>query len=244
MLSCIFCGKELDKSNAMRYQGAIACSECILAQKHQEDFKERPFFISGSLGALVGLFVVTIGVLYALVFIPTQMDLYIPPLMFYFCGMAISVLFQGFGFYALNREHIHAVGVACLITALASVVTQIIAILDLILNGPIYEIEGVIYTKGFGYYSSTVSTYSLFTIAVGLGAILYFGRTKEENVTIVLGAIYLIGGSMGSFAFLWPPVGFIHIFMYIVAILFFITRTEIVVRGPVETIDYQAVENT
>jgi hypothetical protein len=244
LLSCIFCGKELDKSNAMRYQGAIACKECILAQKPQEDFKERPFFIIGALGAVVGLFEVTIAVFSALSFTPLQGDLYIPLLMFYFGGMTFAVLFQGIGFYGLNCEYIPIAGIACILTALASAVTQIAAIWDLIVAGPYYEIEGEIYTKGFGYYSLAISMYALFTLVVGLSVILYIGQTKLENVILVTGVMYLIGGFIGSLGALWPPVGFLHIFMYIIATLFFFTRTELVTRGPIETLGYQTVKNT
>ena len=244
LVSCIFCGKELDASTAMRYQGAIACNECILAQKPKGSFEERPFFIIGALGALIGLFEVTIGVLYALVFTPVMFDFYIPPMTFYYCGMTVSVLLQGLGFYALNRELIPAASIACLLTALVSVITQILAIWDLIIGGPYYEIEGMILTKGFGYYSLTVTMYALFTLTVGLSIILYVGQTKIENVTVAASGMYLIGASFGSLGFLWPPVGFIHVLMYIAAILFFFTRTDIVMKGPVETLDYQIVEST
>lgn len=241
ILTCTFCGKELSKDEMVRYRGALACRDCALAQKPIEDFNERPFFLLAAIGTLVGLFVVIISAIEALTFVPMQFDFYIPHMAFYFGGMAIALLLQSFGVYALNRAEIHSVAIITALATIIASIAQAVALLDLVMNGPYYIFESITYTKGFMYYSYTTVSYSLFTIAVGLAILFEFTRAKLDNTSIAAGGLYLMGGSLGAFGYLWPPLGFLHILMYIVAFLFFFTRKDIVEEEPIETLDYRAI---
>ena len=242
ILTCIFCGKELSKSEMVRYRGAISCKDCAKSQEPVKDFKERPFFLLASIGTLIGLFVVTVTVAQVFSFVPMQIDLYIPNMTFYFGGLAIALILQGFGVYALNRSQIQSVGILGALTAFVSAIAQIIAIWDLAIDGPYYVIGSTTFTKGFGYYSYTTVTYTLFSLAVGIGILLLIGNVKLDNTSVVAGAMYLVGGSIGAFGYVWPPMGVLHIFMYVAAFVFFFTRKEIVEKDPVESLDYKSVE--
>ena len=242
-LTCIFCGKELSKSDAVRYRGAISCRECALAQEPFKDFKEKPFFLLASVGAIIGLFVVTMTVLHALIFAPMEMGFYVPPMMFYFSGIAIALVLQSFGIYALNRSYIYTASVVGVLVTVASALAQVLAIFDLIVDGPYYVIDSQVFAKGFGYFSYVTISYTLFSFAVGLGILLHIGRTRIDNVTVLTGAMFLLGGSLGSFSYIWPPVGFLHIIMYAVAFLFFFTKEELLEEEPIETLDYKVVKD-
>jgi hypothetical protein len=171
-----------------------------------------------------------------------QFDFYIPQMMFYFSGISIALFLQSFGVYALNRTHLHSVAIITALATFVAGIAQVVAIWDLVTNGPYYFINTVRYTKGFLYYSYTTATYALFSVAVGLGILFLLTRTKLDNTSIAAGALYLVGGSLGVFGFLWPPVGFLHILMYVVAFLFFFTRKEMTEKEPVETLDYKAID--
>ncbi len=239
ILTCIFCGKELGKEDIVRYEGALAHRTCALSQEQVKDFKERPFFLLAALGTLIGLFVVTISVIEALTFTPMQFDFYIPHMTFYFSGISIALILQGFGVYALNRTYLYSVAIITALVTFVAGFVQILAVLDLVTNGPFYVFDNISYVKGFTYYSYTSVAYVLFSIAVGLGILLLLSRIKLDNTSIAAGVLYLVGGSLGVFGYLLPPFGFLHIMMYAVAFLFFFTRKEIVEMEPIETLDYK-----
>jgi hypothetical protein len=242
ILTCTFCGKDLSKDEIVRYRGALSCKTCAQAQEPVKDFNERPFFLLAALGTLIGLFVVTVSVIDALSFYPMQFDFYVPQLGFYFSGIFFALILQGFGVYALNRTDLHSVAIITSLATVIAAVAQIVAIWDLATNGPYYVFNSVTYTKGFVYYSYATAAYTLFAIAVGLGILFMLTKTKLENTSIAAGGLYLVGGSLGVFGFLWPPFGFLHILMYAVAFVFFFTRKEIVEKEPIETLDYKTVE--
>jgi hypothetical protein len=241
LLTCTFCGKEFDKSEMVRYRGALSCKTCAYSQEPVEDFNERPFFLIASIGTLIGLFVVTVTVVEAFNFTPMQVDFYTPDMGFYFGGMAIALVLQGFGVYALNRSGILAIAIIGALAAFVSAIAQIVALWDLMTNGPYYVISDVTLRKGFGYYSYTTTTYIIFSFAVGLGILLLMAQAKLDNTSIAAGALYLIGGTLGIFGYLWPPVGFLHILMYVVAFMFFFTRKNIIEKEPIETLDYKTI---
>lgn len=240
ILRCTFCGKGLSKTESVRYRGALSCNECAQAQEPFKDFRERPFFILGAFGTLIGLFVVTLTVLQALTYILLMWS-YAPPLIFYFGGLAVALVLQGFGVYALNQSEIPIAGKIGALVAFVSAFAQSVAIWDLIVDGPFYIIDNQTFTKGFGYYPFTVVSYTLFSLIVGLGILLQIGRTRIDNTTIVAGSMYLVGGSIGAFSYSWPPVGFLHIFMYAAAFFFFFTKKEFIEKDPIETLDYKTV---
>ena len=231
----------MSKSEIVRYRGALSCRDCAQAQEPIKQFNGRPFFLLAAIGTLVGLFVVTVTAVQALSFVPMQIDLYFPHMTFYFGGMAIALVLQGLGVYALNRSHIYALGIIGALTAFVSAIAQVIAIWDLVANGPYYMIGTNTFTKGFGYYSYSAVTYTLFSLAVGLGILLLIGRTNLDKTSLVAGAMYLVGGSLGAYGFLWPPMGFLHILMYAAAFMFFYTWKDIIEQKPVETLDYKPV---
>jgi len=242
ILTCSFCGKELSKAEMVRYRGALACRTCAQAQEPVKDFKEQPFFLLAALGTLIGLIVVTVSVIEALKFVPMQFDFYIPQMMFYFSGISIALFLQAFGVYALNRANLHSVAIITTLATLLAGIAQIAAIWDLVTNGPYYFINSVRFTKGFLYYSYTTAAYALFSIAVGLGILFLLTMVRLDNTSIAAGGLYLVGGSVGVFGFLWPPFGFLHILMYSVAFIFFFTRKESIEKQPIETLDYKTID--
>lgn len=235
---CIFCGKELEKSEIVRYKGALSCRSCAESQEPVHDLREGPLFKLAGIGSLIGLFVVMYAMVHLLRFVPLYAEDYVPPLEIYFTGMIICVGLQSLGFFALNKTYNQAAAIIVSVLGILTVITYTYGLLDIVGNGYYYVVDEFTFVKSYTYYPAIYTTYSLFTLAAGLAVLLFVSNTRTENISMLCAVLYLVIGSVGAFGYISPPVGFIHILLYAAAFGFFVTRKEILEEEPVKTIDY------
>lgn len=239
-IRCVFCNRELSKEETVRYRGAISCRECALSQKQVRHQVARPFFLLASIGCIIGLLTVEFNMVYDLMYRQVLLFMYSPPLPLYFAGLSIAVILQSLGFYAINRPINRNVGIEVAVIGLVTALLQIASVMDIIVNGPFVMIEEVLYPKDFtNYFSTTHLVYSLFMLAAGLSILVEIGRTRIQNIAIAAGALYLASGATLASVYIWPSIGFIHILMYVVAFVFFITQRDTPEEKPITTLGYE-----
>ncbi len=239
-VKCIFCHKELSGEQIVRYRGAISCRECALSQEQTPRLRARPVFLLASIGCIIGLLTVEFNMLYDLMYRQVLLSSYIPPLPAYLAGLSIAVILQSFGFYAFNKPFNKRVGIMVASVGFITALLQIFSVMEIIVNGPFIVTEETLYPKDFtNYFSTTHLVYSLFVLVAGLSIVVEIGRTKIQNIAIAAGVLYIASGVMGASAYIWLPVGLLHILMYATAFVFFITRKEAPEEQPITTLEYE-----
>ena len=239
-IRCVFCNRKLSREEIVRYRGVISCRECARSQRQIPSQAARPFFLLASIGCIVGLMTVEFNMLYDLMHRQVLLPSYIPPLPMYFAGLSIAVILQSLGFYAINRPINRNVGIEVAVVGLVTALLQIVSVMDIIVNGPFVMIEEVLYPKDFtNYFSTTHLVYSLFMLAAGLSILVEIGRTGIENVAIAAGALYIASGVTVASVYIWPAVGLVHILMYVVVFVYFISRRETPVEKTITTWGYE-----
>lgn len=239
-IRCVFCDRKLSREEVVRYRGAISCRECASSQEQTPHMAARPFFLLASIGCIIGLMTVEFNLIYDLMYRQVLLSSYIPPLPLYFTGLSIAVILQSLGFYAMNKPINKNVGILVVIVGLLVALLQIFSVMDIFVNGPFVMIEEVLIPKDFtNYFSTTHLVYSIFVLAAGLSILVEIGHTRIENTAIAAGALYLVSGVTVASAYIWPAVGFLHIVMYAVAFVYFITRRETPEEKPITTLGYE-----
>lgn len=240
-LKCIFCGKELEKHEIIRYKGALACRDCAHEKGPTKQFNERPFYIIAGLGCIIPIPAILYTVMHGLMFAPLP-GLYSPPLAVYFGAFVISIPLQALGLFALNKTELPRVAILTTVIAIVLTIIQAQALYDFVVLGPTYLGESVILAKDFVYYSLAMVTYTLFMVTAG-GAILFgLGRTRLDNPAIAAAGMYILGSGTNLFHQLIPAVGFVHVFIYAVAFVFFMTRENVKEPDAIASVGYQPMD--
>ncbi|MHA1768309.1 MAG: hypothetical protein ACTSV3_00450 [Candidatus Thorarchaeota archaeon] len=240
ILKCVFCGKRISADEAVRYRGALACRECALAQEKTKQFNERPYSILAGIGCVIVIPTILLMTMHGLMYAPTPG--YVPPLMIFLGGFAISLPLQAAGLFALNRVELPRVAIITVIVALLTTVSMALAVYDLAANGPTYVVESIVYVKQLTYYSDTMGLYILFCLVAAIGVLLGYSRTRMDNPAIAAGGGYLIASGINIFHPVLPTVGFVHVAIYAILFVFFMTREDIVDPEARTTVAYEPLD--
>jgi hypothetical protein len=157
VIKCSFCDRELERSEMVRYRGAISCRDCAEKQEPVSNPILRPFVYFAGIGCLIGMlnFIFFTGnyTLYALVY-PAS---YIQPLGPFFAGLTVTVILLAVGLYAINRVYFYIGSLISVLFGILAAASSAFALYDFIVAGPYYEIEGTIHTKTIGYYPTALA---------------------------------------------------------------------------------------
>ncbi len=233
-IKCIFCEKELEQHEMVRYKGAISCRECAEKQEPISKLRSKPLFYLAGIGCLVGIVNFVYFTFHLLVFMPVEGIDYIQPLVPYLAAMTITLILVSFGLYAVNSMHLPKVGIISMLTALLMGSTYALALYDFVTDGPYYVIESITYTKTLTYYPNLLASYSLFAMIAAIGILLHMSNFKTENVSIASASFLLISAVMVMFPVQIVINGFIHAFTWAVTFVFFVTRKQIIEEEPIK----------
>ena len=106
-IKCIFCEKELEQHEMVRFKGAISCRECAEKQKPLSNPIAKPFLYLAGVGCLVGMVNFLYFTIHGYLLTPIYLSAYIQPLVPYYSGMIITLVLFSLGLYYINRIHLH-----------------------------------------------------------------------------------------------------------------------------------------
>ena len=223
-IKCIFCKRDLQKHEMVRYRGAISCGDCAEKQKQGSKRTSKPFYYLAGIGCLIGILNFIYFTFHGLIFLPGNTTSYIQPLVPYFAGMSITLGLISFGFYMITRDNLRIAGIIGMLTALLGASTSALALFDFVTTGPYYVLESITYTKTLNYYPTTVATYSLFGLVAAIVILLHMTDFKTENVSVASAAFFFISAAIVMTTSTLIIAVFIHAFTYALTFVFFITR--------------------
>ncbi len=233
-VKCIFCGKELEQHEMVRFRGAITCRECAEKQKPLSNPTTKPFLYLAGVGCLVGMVNFLYFTIHGYLFAHSSGSAYIQPLVAYYAGMTITLVLFSLGLYAINRIHLKIAAVIGMLTALFASAISALSLIDLVTTGPYYIVESITYTRDITYYPNVIAAYSLFGLVAGLSILLHMANIKTENIPLASAGLFLISAAlvMTSWAVLYAS--FIHVLAYAVTFVFFVTRKQIFEEEPIK----------
>lgn len=233
-VKCIFCGKVLDRSEMVRYRGAISCRECAAEQESKPKPILRPFFYIAAIGSLVGMLTFiyfTFHVLRFAIIYPTS---YIQPLVPFFGGMTVSTALISLGLFAINRVHLFAASIVSVVIGAIATISSALAVYDFITAGPYYIIETVTYTKTISYYPTAIATYSLFAIVAALAILLHMANIRTEYLSIASAGLLLLSSAIVISIYTSIVAGMLNTLVFAVLFVFFMTRRRVYEEDPIQ----------
>ncbi|TFG98272.1 hypothetical protein E4H12_06585 [Candidatus Thorarchaeota archaeon] len=233
-IKCIFCERDLQKHEMIRYRGAISCMDCAEKQKQGSKLTSKPFFYLAGIGCLIGIVNFIYFTFHGLIFLPGNETSYIQPLASYFAGMTITLGLISFGLYMITRENLRIAGIIGMLTALLAASTTALALFDFATMGPYFVLDSITYTKTLNYYPTTLATYSLFGLVAAIVILLHMSDFKTENVSIASASFFLLSASIVMTTWTWYLVGLIHAFTYVLTFAFFVTRERPFEEEPIQ----------
>jgi hypothetical protein len=239
-VKCVFCGKQLEKSEIVRYRGAISCRDCAKEHGPTKQFNERPFYIIAGLGCIIPIPAILYMVIHGLMFAPLPGP-YAPPLTIYFTALIISIPMQAVGLYALNWVELPRAAILTTVLSFVIMLIQTASLYDFIL-GPTYVVESIAFPKDYLYYSLATTTYTFFMATAGVAILLGLGRTRLDNPAAAAAAMYILGSGTNLFQQILPTVGFVHVFIYAVAFVFFMTREDVNEPESISSVGYHPMD--
>jgi hypothetical protein len=223
-IKCIFCGKELNRSEMVRFRGAISCRDCAEKQKTDSNLIVRPFVYLAGIGCLIGMLTFIYFTLHITLYSQAFPTSYIQPLGPFLAGMILTQVFVSFGLYAINRIQLYQASIIGTLTGFLAAVSSAIALFDFITAGPYFTVNESVFTKTLDYYPTVMVTYILFVIVTALAILLHMANTKTEYVSIISAALFLL--STLIVMSIWILAGFLNIVAYAVAFGFFVSRKQ------------------
>lgn len=233
-IKCIFCERDLQKHEMIRYRGAISCRDCAEKQKKVSKLTSTPFFYLAGIGCLIGIVNFVYFTFHGLIYLPGNMTSYIQPLTSYFAGMTMTLVLISFGLYMITRDNLRIAGFIGMLTALLAASTSALALFDFTAMGPYFVVESITYTKTLNYYPTALATYSLFALVAAIVILLHMTDFKTENVSIAAAGFFLISASVAMTAWTWYLAGLIHAFTYALTFAFFVTRERLIEEEPIQ----------
>jgi len=223
-VKCIFCGRDLNRSEMVRYRGAISCRDCAEKQKPDSNPIIRPFVYLAGIGCLIGMLTFIYFTLHITLYSQVFPTSYIQPLGPFFGGMILTQVFVAFGLYAINRIHLYQASIIGTLTSLLAAVSSTFALFDFITVGPYFIVNESVFPKTLDYYPTAMATYILFVIVTALAILLHMANTKTEYVSIISVVLFLL--STLIVMSIWILAGFLNIAAYAVAFGFFVSRKQ------------------
>lgn len=233
-VKCIFCQKDLERSEMVRYRGAISCKEC--AEKKNSGSKpiSKTFFYLAGIGSLIGMVTFIFFSFNVHLFSLINPESYIQPVVPFFGGMLITIALISLGLYAINRIHLFVASIVSVLTCVIAAVSSALAVFDFVVDGPYYAVEAVIYIKTVTYYSMTLGTFSLFTIVAGLAILLHMANIRTEYLSIASASLFLLASIFIVPILGWLVTGIVNAIVYTVAFAFFMTRRRVYEEEPIQ----------
>jgi len=235
-VKCIFCGKPLDRSEMVRYRGAISCKDCADKQKSDQIPNLQVYNYFAALGCLVGIFSFIYFSFHVQLYSLIYQVSYIQPLLPFFSGLLVTVSLISLGLYAINRVQLFAASVVGLLMGILAAATSAFSIFDLVTNGPYYIVETTTYIKTIDYYPMILVTYSLFAITVALAILLHMANTRTEYTSIASAALFLLSSAIVMPILSWIVVGTLNALAFAVAFAFFLTRRPMYEEAPIQPV--------
>ena len=235
VIKCIFCDKELESSEMVRFRGAISCRDCAEKQKKGSKLPSTPFFYLAGIGCLIGIVNFVYFTFHGLIYLPGNVTSYIHPLTSYFAGMTMTLVLISFGLYMITRDNLRIAGFIGMLTALLAASTSALALFDFTAMGPYFVVESITYTKTLNYYPTALTTYSLFALVAAIVILLHMTDFKTENVSIASAGFFFISASVAMTAWTWYLAGLIHAFTYALTFAFFVTRERLIEEEPIQS---------
>ena len=226
-IKCIFCEKNLERSEMVRYRGAISCRECAEKQEPSSNPIIRPFVYLAAFGCLIGMLNFIYFTFHVLLFSQIDPATYIQPLVPFFGGMVVILVLIAMGLYAINRVHLYVASIIGMLTALLAAALSAWALYDFATAGPYFILETVTYTKTLNYYPTVLAFYSLFALVAALAILMHMTNIKTEYVSVVAAALFLISATMIMSNWTLIISGFLNVLTYAVAFGFFVTRRRV-----------------
>lgn len=233
-IKCIFCEKELEQNEMVRYKGVISCRECAEKQKPLSNMMSKPFLYLAGIGCLVGMVNFLYFTIHGYLFAHIYGSAYIQPLVPYFTGMIIALVLISPGLYVINRVHLHVAGIIGMLAALAAASTSALALIDFVTTGPYFIVESITYTKTLTFYPDAIATYTIFGFVAGLSILLHMANIKTENIPLASAALFLLSSALVMTSWTLLYASFIHILTYAVTFVFFVTRKQIFEEEPIK----------
>ncbi|TFG31618.1 hypothetical protein EU528_05750 [Candidatus Thorarchaeota archaeon] len=223
-VKCIFCEKDLDRSEIVRYRGAISCRECADKQKPTSSPMMKPFVYLAGIGCLIGMLNFLLFALHGLLYASIN---YIQPLGAFFAGMVVTLVTISFGLYAINQVNFHIASIIGMLTALLTAIFSALAAIDFVANGPYFVIEEITYTKTLNYYPTALATISLFCIVAAISILMHISNTKTENVSLASAGMLFVSAGVAMSSWTWLVAGFITAITFALTFAFFVSRKRI-----------------
>jgi hypothetical protein len=223
-IKCNFCGRKLERSEMVRYRGAISCRKCAEEMESKSKPVIKPFIYVAGIGCLVGMVTFIYFTLDVLLYSQISPESYIQPLVPFFTGLTIAMVLVSFGLYAINRVELYQASIISVLVGILTAIPSVIALFDFLTTGPYYVIEEITYTKTLNYYPTVIAAYSLFAIVTALAILLHLTNTKTEIVSIASAALFLVSASVVMSNWTWIIAGFLNTLTYAVAFGFFVSR--------------------
>ena len=233
-IKCIFCEKELEKHEMVRYKGAISCRECAEKQKPLSDPITKPFLYLAGVGCLVGIVTFLYFTIHGYLFAPIYESAYIQPLVLYYIGMTITLVLFSLGLYAINRVHLHVAGIIGSLTSLFAASISALSLIDFVTTGPYYIVESTIYIKSITFYPSAIAAYTVFGFVAGLSILLHMANIKTENIPIASAGLFLLSSALVMTSWTLIYASSIHVLTFAITFVFFVTRKQIYEEEPIK----------
>ncbi len=233
-IKCIFCEKELEQNEMVRFRGAISCRECAEKQKPPSNLITKPFLYLAGVGCLVGMVTILYFVIHGYLLTPIYQFDYIQPIVPYYTGMIITLVLFSVGLYAINRIHLHVAGIIGVLTALVAASVSALAMLDFVTTGPYYIVESTTYIKTLTFYPNVIAAYTIFALVAGLSILLHMANIKTENIPIASAALLLLSSALVMTSWTLLYASLLHILTYAVTFVFFVTRKQIFEEEPIK----------
>lgn len=235
-VKCIFCQKELDRSEMVRFRGAISCRECAKKQKPSSNPILKPFFYLAGFGCLIGMVTSIYFSFHVHFFANINPESYIQPIVELFGGMAVTIALMSLGLYAINRLHLFAASIVGLLMGTITAICNALAVYDFVVDGPYYVTETGIHTKTISYYPIPIVLISLFAIIAASSILLHMTNIRTEYVSLIAAGLLLFSSILVIPIMSWIVTGTLNALVYAAVFIFFMTRRRIYAEADIQSL--------
>jgi len=233
-IKCSFCERTLERSEIVRYRGAISCRECAEKKSTQSKPMIKPFVYLAGIGCLIGMLTFIYFTLDVTLYSQVFSESYIQPLVPFYAGMTATIVLVSLGLYAINRVHLFQASIVGVLMGILAASSSAMALYDFVTLGPYFVIEEITFTKTIYYYPTVLATYSLFVIVAALSILLHMANIKTETVSIASVALFLLSASIVMSIWTWIIAGALNTLTYAVAFGFFVSRKSVYDEEPIQ----------
>jgi len=233
-IKCSFCERTLERSEIVRYRGAISCRECAEKNSTQSNPMIKPLVYLAGIGCLIGMLTFIYFTLNVTLYSQVYPESYIQPLVPFYAGLTLTVVLVSLGLYAINRVQLFQASIVGVLMGILAASSSAMALYDFVTTGPYFVIDEITITKTIFYYPTVLATYSLFVIVTALAILLHMANTKTETVSIASAALFLLSSSIVMSIWTMIVAGAVNTLAYAVVFGFFVSRRSIYDEEPIQ----------